>query len=218
VQTPPAPPALQRGVSAAIDWFSVFFFSASAIAIWVIYIAMQTGAPARIAANVSKLAPGFAPRFQGMALLLGVLGSVAWLGLVRWRTGRHRHVLWKSLVLPAGGVALSWLLLMTLWLPLLDYARSYRPLVQRLAQQLPARGCLVTDGLSRSQLAALRVHGPWTLPATGADTDRCNWLLVANNDRRSANEPAPVRAGWRFVSRVQRPTDKQEFVLIYRRG
>ena len=40
------------------------------------------------------------------------------LALVRWRTGRHRNALWKSLVLPAGGVALAWLLLMTLWLPL----------------------------------------------------------------------------------------------------
>ncbi|MFZ9180222.1 MAG: hypothetical protein ACO21V_13530, partial [Limnohabitans sp.] len=45
--------------------------------------------------------------------------------LVHWRAGRHRAALWKSLVLPAGGAALCWLLLMTLWLPALDYARSY---------------------------------------------------------------------------------------------
>ena len=32
------------------------------------------------------------------------------------------------------GVALCWLLLMTLWLPLLDYGRSNRPLAERLVE------------------------------------------------------------------------------------
>jgi hypothetical protein len=46
--------------------------------------------------------------------------------------GAHRSAIWKSLVLPAGGATLCWLLLMTLWLPVLDYARSYAPQVQRI--------------------------------------------------------------------------------------
>ena len=43
----------------------------------------------------------------------------------------------------------------TLMLPLLDYARSYRPLVDRLARQVPAGVCVYAPELSRSQLAAL---------------------------------------------------------------
>lgn len=212
-------PTLQRSVSAAIDWFSVFFFSLSALAIWVIYVAMHTGVPAQPAANVARLAPEFVPVFSLPALALALLGSVAWLGLVRWRTGRHRHALWKSLVLPAGGVALSWLLLMTLWLPLLDHARSYRPLVQRLATHLPASGCVATQNLTRSQLAALEVHGTWRLSLDPRSTD-CRWLLVGHKEGLHtpvALQQTPAMPGWTLVARERRPSDRDEVMLVYRR-
>jgi 4-amino-4-deoxy-L-arabinose transferase-like glycosyltransferase len=212
-------PTLQRSVSAAIDWFSVFFFSASALVIWVIYVAMHTGVPAQPAANVARLAPEFVPHFSLLALGIALAGTAAWLALVRWRTGRHRHALWKSLVLPAGGVALSWLLLMTLWLPLLDHARSYHPLVQRLALHLPDRGCVVAARLSRSQLAALEVHGTWRLSLDPRTTD-CQWLLMSHQER--LNTPAslqqtPVLPGWALVARERRPSDRDEVMLVYRR-
>ena len=87
--------------------------SSSRIAVatgWVFYVAMQTGTPAKLAANVAKLSPGYANTFSAFALALALAGTLAWLWLVRWRTGRHRHPLWKSLVLPAGGVSICWLL------------------------------------------------------------------------------------------------------------
>ena len=55
-------PTLQRSTAAAIDWFSVFFFSIAALTIWVIYVSMQTGIPAKPAANVARLAPGYRDR------------------------------------------------------------------------------------------------------------------------------------------------------------
>ena len=77
-----------RSASAAIDWFSVFFFSACALVIWVIYVAMQTGVPAKPAANVAKLAPGFVPVFSAFALVAAAFAllaaglSLAWYGRV----------------------------------------------------------------------------------------------------------------------------------------
>ncbi|MEY2874840.1 MAG: hypothetical protein RLZZ373_2211 [Pseudomonadota bacterium] len=212
-------PTLQRSVSAAIDWFSVFFFTISALVIWVIYAAMHTGVPTQPAANVARLAPGFVPQFSLPALGIASIGTIAWLALVRWRTGHHRHALWKSLVLPAGGVALSWLLLMTLWLPLLDHARSYRPLVQRLALHLPDSGCVATQNVSRSQLAALEVHGAWRLSLDPRATD-CRWLLMGHRER--INTPAslqqtPELPGWTLVARERRPSDRDEVMLVYRR-
>lgn len=120
-------PTLRRSVGALIDWFTLLFFTVSALAIWVIWIAMQTGVPAKPAANVAKLAPGFVPQFSALALVVALAATVGWCGLVWWRASRNRAPIWKSLVLPAGGAALGWVLLMTLWLPLLDYARSYTP-------------------------------------------------------------------------------------------
>ncbi|HET9822020.1 MAG TPA: hypothetical protein VFQ16_09375 [Burkholderiaceae bacterium] len=204
-------PTLRRGAASAIDWFSVFFFTTAAIAIWVIYAAMVTGVPAKPAANVAKLAPGFEMHFSWPALLLGALATLAWLGLVRWRTGRHRAALWKSMVLPAGGVALAWLLLMTLWLPLLDYARSNRPWVARIAPHVPADACIAAPGLPRPFIAALEQYGRWRVDAR--DEGSCAVLL--RQDRRS--QPLPTPEGWTVVARVNRPTDREETTLVLRR-
>jgi hypothetical protein len=204
-------PTLQRSVSAAIDWFSVFFFSVCALAIWVIYLAMQTGVPPKIAFNVSKLAPGFAARFGAAELLAAVLGTLAWLWLVRWRTGRHRHALWKSMVLPAAGVALNWLLLMSLWLPLLDYARSYRPLIDRLSRHVPAGACVLAPELARSQLAALEVMGRWKVERR--DEHHCVWQITSV----SLGSQAAELPGWRLVVRERRPADRIETLVVYRR-
>jgi 4-amino-4-deoxy-L-arabinose transferase-like glycosyltransferase len=207
-------PTLKRSASAAIDWFSVFFFTACALAIWVIYVSLQTGVPAKPAANVARLAPGFEASFGAVELLVAVLGSVAWLALVRWRTGRNRHPLWKSLVLPAGGVALCWLLLMTLWLPLLDYARSYRPVIDRIAAIVPRDGCVATQGLPLSQVAALE-HRRYRVDAvSGAAATRCRWLLAAESASRRS-DPGPP---WERIGRERRPTDRDDFTAIYRRA
>jgi hypothetical protein len=207
-------PTLQRGASAAIDWFSVFFFSVAALAIWVIYAAMITGTPASTAANVIKLAPGFEARFSLPPFALAVAATLAWLGLVRWRTGRHQHALWKSLVLPAGGVALAWLLLMTLWLPLLNYARSNRPWVERLAPHVPAGACVAAPGYSRSAVAALEQYGGWRVDARADAPSNCSVLLI----QQLRGQPAAATpADWTIVARVRRPTDRDETTLLLRR-
>lgn len=205
-------PTLKRSVSAAIDWFSVFFFSICALTVWIIYLAIHTGWPAQPALNVARLAPELEVHFDPIALLLAALGTVAWLWLVRWRTGQHREALWKSLVLPAGGVALNWLLVMTLWLQVLDHARSYRPLVERIALQVPSLDCIHARQLTRAQLAALEVLGQWTVE-TLQDSGHCRWMLI-NLPTQQQMTPPP---GWQFLSRIRRPTDREESILIYRR-
>ncbi len=208
-------PTLHRSTSAAIDWFSVFFFSTCALSIWVIYAAMQTGIPARPAANVARLAPGFKPVFSLVELVFALLGTLAWLWLVKWRTGRHRHPLWKSLVLPASGVALCWLLLMTLWLPLLDHARSYRALIDRLAAHVPRGACLAAPGLPRGQLVALEYFGRYRVDAVTPlhRSDCVNALQMEQVDR-----PRAAPAGWTLVSRERRPTDRDEITVVLRRA
>jgi 4-amino-4-deoxy-L-arabinose transferase-like glycosyltransferase len=207
-------PTLQRSTASAIDWFSVFFFSVCALAIWVVYSAMQTGVPAQPAANVMRLAPGFVPRFSLPALLFAIAATLAWLWLVRWRSGRNRHPLWKSMVLPASGVALCWLLLMTLWLPLLDHARSYRPLMQRIAQRIPSGACVAAPGVPRAQLAALEYLGRFRVDATASpDTTRCDYLMQMETRRK----PGDAGPRWQRIASERRPTDREEITAIYRR-
>ena len=207
-------PTLQRSTAAALDWFSVFFFTICALFVWVMYVAMQTGWPTKPAANVAKLAIGFTPTFSWIALVPALLASAAWLWLVQWRAGRNRHPLWKSLVLPAGGVALCWLLAMTLWLPALDYGLSYRPLVARVAQHVPAGSCVAAPGMNRALVVALEYFGGYTVDAVGDEqSSDCPVLLITE----SRVDRPTVSAGWTLVAREVRPTDNDTIVAVYKR-
>ncbi len=209
-------PTLKRSASAAIDWFSMFFFTSVALFIWVMYAAMQTGFPAKPAANVAKLAPGFEAPFSAWTLGLAAAGTLAWVAVVRWRTGRHQEALWKSLVLPAAGVAVCWLLLMTLWLAPLDHARSARPLVERLAPHVPpGTSCIAAPGVSPANVAALEHFGRWRVDATpGADLGDCPLLLRVARDLSLP----PTPQGWVEIAVVPRPTGRDELMQLLRRA
>ena len=209
-------PTFSRSASALIDWFTLLFFSGCAFIIWVIWISLQTGVPAKPAANVMKLAPGFEPSFSLVAFAAALAATIAWAWLLKWRIGRHRSVIWKSLVLPAGGAALCWLLVMTLWLPVLDFARSYVPVVRGVARHMDRPGCVEAFGLSRGETAAFLYHGRLELrPASKTGT--CPWLLAA-----AALQPAMPLAldmrDWQLVAAVRRPVDANDNVLLYRRA
>lgn len=212
-------PTIKRGLSAAIDWFSVFFFSGTALLIWVVYGAMHTGFPQSTANNVAKLVPGYVKSFSWPLLLLAAVATLCWLALVRWRTARHQSALWKSVVLPAGGVALGWLLLMTLWLPIMDQSRSYRLLLERVKPHIEAGHCIVAPGASAGLLTALEYFGGYEVDGRPMALSRarsirnCDVLMLAMGGRQKT----PIVPGWRLVTRERQRTQSSESVAIYRR-
>lgn len=208
-------PTLKRQVAAAIDWFTLLFFSGCAFTVWVVWFAMQTGFPAQPAANVARLAPGFQARFSLWEFATAVLASMAWAWLVKWRVGRHRAAIWKSLVLPAGGAALSWLLLMTLWMPLLNYAQSYTALVERTTRQINAKGCVETLGLGQGQVAAFELYGGLRLQAM-RKSPHCPWLLAEPNPDMSPPDRVNL-AQWALHDTIRHPVDSAESVLLFKR-
>lgn len=211
-------PTLKRSIAALIDWFTLLFFSVSAITIWVIWLSLQTGLPAQPAANIARLAPGFVPHFSALALAVALAATAAWCALVWWRASRNRAAIWKSLVLPASGAALGWLLLMTLWLPMLDYARSYRPQVRQIVAVLgPQPGCVLTHALSQPQVAALQYHGQLDLrPDVTHPLPDCAWLAVSSDTPELPDDiESPER--WRLYATIPRPTDKTERLMLLRR-
>jgi 4-amino-4-deoxy-L-arabinose transferase-like glycosyltransferase len=208
-------PTLKRSVASLIDWFTLLFFTSCAIAIWVIWIAMQTGVPRQPAANVAKLAPGFEPSFSWFAFAIALTATLAWAWLVRWRTGRHRAAIWKSLVLPAGGTTLCWLLLMTLWLPLLDYARSDAPLSRKIASLVDRKSCVAIFGVASPLAAALQYHGGLTLRQTTLQA-QCPYLVVDAAAQARLSDVVSL-PDWAFQATVRRPTDKNQVLQVYKR-
>ena len=208
-------PTLKRSVASLIDWFTLLFFTTCAIAIWVIWIAMQTGVPRQPAANVAKLAPGFEPSFSLLAFASALAATLAWAWLVRWRTGAHRAAIWKSLVLPAGGATLCWLLLMTLWMPLLDYARSLAPLSRKVASLVDKKSCVEIFGVGSAQAAALQYHGQLELRQATLRAS-CPYLVVDVTAQARLGSAVNL-PDWAFQATVRKPTDKTENMLVYKR-
>lgn len=208
-------PTLKRSVTALIDWFTLLFFTGSAIIIWVIWISLQTGFPRQPLANVERLAIGFKPSFSLVAFLVALAATLTWGWLVHWRAGRHRAAIWKSLVLPAGGTALSWLLLMTLLLPVLNFARSYQAIVGRVVSIIGHPECVQVYGLSRAQITAYQYHGRLTLRHATAQAE-CPWLVVDARSRDALHESVDLK-DWKFRGIFRNPSDADENVLLYKR-
>ena len=214
-------PILQRSLGAAIDWFSVCFFTVCAAAIWLGYVAIQTGEPARTAANVLKLVPGAEVSFSAYALACAIAGTLMWMWLVRWRTARRSHAFWKSLVLPAGGVALCWLLLMSLWLPLLDQARSYRLLVHRIAPHMPRNELVCAPGASAGLLTGMEYFGGYRVDGrSDSPLNRASGPLVCGSLvlRIPPKSHAPRVSGWHAVAQYNQRTRNSELIVVYRRN
>ena len=213
-------PTLRRSVTALVDWFALLFFSACALFIWVYWVAMQTGVPAKPAANVLRLAPGFEHRFDVLLFGLAALATGVWLVVMAWRLGRHRPALWKTLVLSATGSTLCWLLLMTLWLPLLNYGMGQAPISQRLARLVPAGDCVLVHGLSHAQLAGLWYHGGLRLQRLGAaeaaGASPCRSLVVEPRAFATLAQHVPL-ADWTLQTEMRRLRDDRDRLMLFTR-
>jgi hypothetical protein len=93
-------PTLSRSTTAGIDWFSMILFTLGAGALWVIYTSVQTGVPAKPAANIARLAPiswlvlgSAAPSGAGLAVAAALAHRTAPRSAVEepGAAGRRRH-------------------------------------------------------------------------------------------------------------------------------
>ena len=211
-------PTLKRGAINAIDWFSVMILSAIAGFIWLGWIAKQTGWPSKIASNLFKLAPGFQPEFNIFALIIALATSIGWLLLLRWRLGRRPSVLWRAVVLSTGGLVLCWLLLMTLWLPWLNYAQSYASVAAEMREHLPANyRCVDTDDLGSAQRASFAYLGELRFSRPG--DARCDLLLVQDDGlRKRGAQMKKIDGNLTLLWQGRRPADRHEFYRLYQRN
>ncbi|MGB6104531.1 MAG: glycosyltransferase [Pusillimonas sp.] len=154
-------PTLRRGIVNSLDWFAVMCFSLTSATVWLGWIALQTGWPTQIAHNIARQTRGYDVFISWPSVVVAVLGTLAWAALVRWRLHTKPAGLWRGTVLSAGGLIVTWLLLVTLWMPALDYVRSYRTVSGQLAQALhihqQAGECVRAQGLGTGQRASFLV-------------------------------------------------------------
>lgn len=154
-------PTLRRAVVNSLDWFAVMCFSLTAATVWLGWFALHTGWPEQIHHNITRLTRGYDIFVSWPSVGIALAGTLAWVGLVRWRLHNKPAALWRGTVLSAGGMITTWLLLVTLWMPVLDYVRSYRDVSARLAMVLDTHqapgDCIRALGVGTGQRASFLV-------------------------------------------------------------
>ncbi len=218
-------PTLKRGAANALDWFSLLIYSLVGLVLWVSWLCRMTGLPDNYAHTMQRLVPGLEASFHPLAFAIALLATAAWIWLVRWRVVTHPKVLWRSVVLASGGLALGWALLMTLWLPEINYSRSYREVAMRFSAALPesaraSHACVATEGLGDGQRASFAYFAAAPFPPRRFDdhvtADNCPYLL-RQDQTRDPGTPLGHANRWQMIWEGRRASDRDERFRLYRR-
>ena len=210
-------PTMKRGAINAIDWFSVMVLTMLSAIIWLFWIAKLTGWPAQLAKNALKLVPGFTPEIGVVTFIVAAGASVGWIMLVHWRLSRQPAVLWRAVVLSSGGLILLWVLLMTLFLPDLNYGKSYADVAQQIAARLPADANCIATNVGPAQRASLAFYG--RLPFVTLAGGKCDYVLLQDSLRNRRD--ATLLPKWNVRDAVplwegRRASDRDERFRLFR--
>ena len=121
------------------------------------------------------------------------------------------------MVLSSGGVILCWLLLMTLWMPWINYGKSYAGVAQQIAQQLPPVKRCVDTNVGPAQRASFAYLG--NIPFKGYDDGSCDFLLLQDsvNNKKDTAIPKKFRdRQWQLLWEGRRPSDRDERFRLYK--
>ena len=202
---------LPRGAASALDWFGVTTFLLFAGALWLAWTGAVSGKPDFAVAWLTREVPDFKYRFNFVAFALAALLTLIWLVVVArsLRSTRRAVVNWTA------GIAMIWMLMMTLGAPLVDQARSYRALAARVAQNIPpGRACVARKNVGDAQRALLDYFAKLTTVREDApEAARCDVLLVQAPPTRVPRIDAP----WVEIWRGARPGDRHELFVVYQR-
>jgi 4-amino-4-deoxy-L-arabinose transferase-like glycosyltransferase len=204
---------LRRGAANAFDWFGMVTFTFLAGIAWIGWSALTFGWPARLARQAVRLEPGFATTFGALPFLFAFLCTGVWL----WMIVTSPRSPMRCITHWMAGLTLFWLLIVSLWMPWIDYGKTFRGVSASLQKALPAEtDCLAGAGLPFSFLASLDYFtGIRTVLQKSERAADCSWLLV-----QGAPQVDLARAGWREVWTGNRPTDRRadDWFHLYRRG
>lgn len=208
----PGLPSLRRGAANAFDWFGMMSFTFFAGLIWVGWCAMIFGWPERLAQQVVRLEPGFVGSFSALPFIFALLVTAAW----GWLIVTSPRSPFRGMTHWVAGVTLFWVLVIALWMPWVDYGKTYRPVSASLAKALPAKhGCIAGAGLADALRASFDYFsGIITVSSDAAASGRCNWLLTQGTVRRDENAPGK---GWQKIWEGNRPGDRSEKIRLYRK-
>ncbi|MDE2599264.1 MAG: hypothetical protein KGL40_06535 [Rhodocyclaceae bacterium] len=202
---------LRRGAANALDWFGMMTFSLLGIFLWLAEAALLTGTPPTLHKNIMRLIPGYDNNIGLFAWVFAAVISLLWILIIFF----GRRTPWRGTRNWACGMVLIWCLFAALWIPPVDYGKSYATMDRQIAARVAkadAPSCVASQHLGDVQRATLDYH-------TGLITHRgnagkhCDWLLVQGLSQHAPN----LDKGWTKVWNGMRPSDRDEHYYLFKR-
>ena len=201
---------LKRGAAGALNWFGLMLFGTMGFLIWLGWFAMMTGRPAKLAERMQFLAATVEAHFNWMAFVAAVLVTLIWLLVITNAKRSNRAAITDWAV----GITMVWSLLMTLWLPWIDSAKSYEGLMNSLKAAIPENyACISSRNFGGSQRALLDYYtNIRTQPLETVQRLDCDLYLIQDERGREKVEPGD---NWKLIWQGKRASDRRESYRLY---
>lgn len=203
---------LKRGFAAALNWFGVLLFGIIGGLIWLGWLAMRTGFPTKINERMQFLSGLESIPFSWVAVALALLMTLIWAFVCI----RAKQTNKSSVTNWAVGMTFSWVLLMTLWLPMIDSAKSYQQTFISMKQALPKHyQCINSLNVGLQQRLLLNYHTNITLiPFEESQTLTCDFYLLQDTKGSGIMQPG---SEWQKIWAGRRNADRKEGFRLFKR-
>lgn len=203
---------LKRGAASALNWFGITLFGLIGFLIWLGWLAMATGHPAKIKERMLFLSGATPVELHWIMLLPAILVTAIWLfTCIRAKQGNRSTITnW------AVGMTFVWSLLMSLWLPWINSAKSYETVFTSIYQKLPANtACVYSLGVGQSQRMLFSYYTSINLKSVhSTDQTDCRYYLI--QDEKGVAKMYPGEE-WRLVWQGKRPAERKESFRLFAR-
>ncbi len=201
---------LKRGASSALNWFGLILFGMLGFIAWLGWAAMMSGNPAKLKERMVFLSGLTELHFNIFAFVIASALTLIWLFAALRSQHSNRSVATNWAI----GMTFLWTMLMTLWLPMIDSARSYQPVFTSLKQALPKEyNCIASEGLGSAQRDLLHYYANVkTHIARPNDKVHCDVYLI-----QDGRKPKKIKTtdDWQQIWSGKRVRDRKESFRLF---
>ena len=150
--------------------------------------------------------------FSVLALVLASAITLIWL----FATFRSKHSNRAAATNWAIGMTFTWTLLMTLWLPIIDSARSYHDVFTSFKNVLPTDySCITSEDVGDTQRDLLHYYANVkTQPSESGEESGCDLFLI--QDKRDPTE-VMLDENWHYIWGGKRISERKESFRLFQR-
>lgn len=201
---------LKRGAAGALNWFGLILFGILIAIAWLGWWAMLNGSPVRLYQRLSYLSGLQTIPFSVLYGAIAVAVTLIWLsGVIR-----SKHSNRSSATNWAIGMTCAWTVFMSLWLPMIEAARTYQPIFEDLRHHLPAQfRCINSRNIGSSQADLLHYHAGIHVMDSSPAAD-CDLLLI--EDQPGKRHALPGNE-WHLIWEGEQSRQSKELFRLFQR-